>query len=186
MPNRLAQLVFAALAAMFVTTGRVDASSLTVAWDPTTDPKVAGYKVAFGVQSGVYATEIDAGTQTTYQVPGLTGGVTYYFVVRAYDRVGNLSAPSQEVMGVAPLISPVSVTCPAITATSSDGAPVTVTFSATTSGGLPPIATSCVPPSGSQFPVGTTDVQCTATDAAGATATCTGAIVVTTRRRHVK
>lgn len=171
---------------MFVATGTVDASSLTVAWDPSTDPNVVGYKVAYGVQSGVYATEVDTGTQTAYQVAGLTSGVTYYFIVRAYDRVGNLSAPSQEVMGVAPLSSPVSVTCPAIAATSSDGAPVTVTFSATSARGLPPVATSCVPPSGSQFPVGTTDVQCTATDAAGATATCTGAIVVTIRRHRVK
>jgi hypothetical protein len=182
MLTRVALSAFFLLVAIVATAGAADASSLTVAWDPSADPNVAGYRVAFGVQSGVYATELDAGTQTVYQVDNLTGGVAYYFVVRAYDSVGNFSAPSQEVMGVAPLSTPLSISCPALTVTSSDGNPVTVTFSPTISGGLPPVTSTCTPPSGSQFPVGTTSVQCTATDAAGATATCTGAVVVKTRR----
>ena len=182
MLTRVAQSALSVLVAIVATAGAADASSLTVAWDASADPNVAGYKVAFGVQSGVYTTELDAGTQTVYQVVNLTGGVAYYFVVRAYDNVGNLSPPSQEVMGVAPLSTPLSITCPALTVTSSDGNPVTVTFSPTTSGGLSPVASTCSPPSGSQFPVGTTSVECTATDGAGVSATCTGAVVVNTRR----
>lgn len=42
----------------------------------------------------------------------------------------------------------------------------------------PGVTTSCNPPSGSIFPVGTTTVTCTATDAAGNTATCSFTVTV--------
>src|SRR5207245_2816013 len=41
-----------------------------------------------------------------------------------------------------------------------------------------PLPTTCVPPSGSSFPVGTTTVQCTATDAAGHSSSCSFTVTV--------
>jgi hypothetical protein len=158
---------------------RLDAATLTVAWDPDTDPAVVGYRVAMGTQSGVYSVGVDAGTQTFAQFTNLTGGATYYFVVQAYDSAGNLSAPSAEVAGVAPVTSVLTIMCPAPTATSSTGGPVVVTYSVTVSGGVAPVSVACSPPSGSLFPVGSTPFQCTAQDAVGATATCSTNVVVT-------
>jgi hypothetical protein len=40
------------------------------------------------------------------------------------------------------------------------------------------VVVACLPPSGSAFPIGTTTTTCTATDAAGSTATCAFAVIV--------
>jgi lysophospholipase L1-like esterase len=56
----------------------------------------------------------------------------------------------------------------------------TVTYpTPTTSGGVAPVAVSCSRPSGSAFGAGTTSVQCTAMDAASASASCDFAVTVT-------
>jgi subtilisin-like proprotein convertase family protein len=70
---------------------------------------------------------------------------------------------------------PPTITCPAnVTAVGMPGQPtVVVTFpDPTFSDNCPGATAACVPPSGSTVPVGTTTVTCTATDAAGNTATC--------------
>jgi lysophospholipase L1-like esterase len=45
-------------------------------------------------------------------------------------------------------------------------------------GGTLPLSIGCTPPSGSSFEVGTTPVSCTASDAAGRTATCNFAVTI--------
>src|SRR5262249_4268477 len=70
---------------------------------------------------------------------------------------------------------PPTITCPgAVTAVGTPGSGgVMVNYPAPTSSDNCPGATAaCVPASGSTFPLGTTTVICTATDAAGNTATC--------------
>lgn len=62
---------------------------------PLTD--LAGYKLYYGKVSGTYTSVITiVGNVTTYTVTGLLDG-TYYFVVTAYDAVGNESAYSNQV-----------------------------------------------------------------------------------------
>jgi len=158
--------------------GTVDAATLRIAWDPSSDPAVVGYMVSMGTRSGVYAQRIDAGLQTLEEFSDLTVGATYYFVVQSYDRLGNLSAPSAEVAGIAPSSSALSIMCPAPSTTSSNGGPVPVTFSASGSGGSGLVTTTCSYPSGTLFPVGSTSVVCTATDAAGSMATCATTVTV--------
>jgi len=183
--HRAARLAGCVFAVVMGTSTLSNAATLTVAWDPSPDPAVAGYVVSMGTQSGVYTSAIDAGTQTVEQFSNLTGGTTYYFVVQAYDSVGNVSAPSNEVAGVAPLSSPLAILCPVPTATSSNGSPVIVAFSPTASGGVAPVSASCSPASGSLFPVAATHVVCTARDAAGAVATCDTTVVVLTQQAPV-
>ena len=154
------------------------AATLRVAWDASVDARVVGYKVSMGTQPGVYSVVVDAGRQTIEQFDNLTPGTTYYFVVQAYDGSGNLSAPSNEVSGVAPLTSPLAIMCPVPTAATLRDAPVRVTFQPIVTGGVPPVTTICSPPSGSFFPVGATPVSCAARDAAGASATCATTVVV--------
>jgi len=72
------------------------AADATLSWNPSTDPTVAGYKVHYGMSSGIYGHSIKVGNRTTYTVTGLGNG-TYYFTVTAYDSSGNQSAFSNEV-----------------------------------------------------------------------------------------
>src|SRR5439155_23215763 len=49
-------------------------AQVTLAWDPNTEPDLAGYKVYVGTTSGVYSTPINVGNVTTYTVTGLQPG----------------------------------------------------------------------------------------------------------------
>ena len=76
--------------------------SVTLAWDPNTDPGLAGYKLHYGTQSRNYTNSIDAGNQTSYGALGLQAGMTYYFAVTAYDSQGLESDCSNEVIHYVP------------------------------------------------------------------------------------
>jgi Fibronectin type III domain len=72
-----------------------------LAWDVDADPSVAGYFVLFGTAAGGENRWINAGNHTSSTVSGLMSGVTYFFVVEAYNSAG-VSPPSNEVSAVAP------------------------------------------------------------------------------------
>ena len=65
-----------------------NAAQVTLAWDPNTEPDLAGYKLYYGTASGDYAEVIDVGNTTMYTVTNLTAGDTYYFAVTAHDASG--------------------------------------------------------------------------------------------------
>ncbi len=72
------------------------------------------------------------------------------------------------------------LTCPAAASASTTGSSASVAYTLPgATGGRAPVTVACTPPSGSTFPLGPTNVACTATDAAGATASCTFAVTVT-------
>jgi hypothetical protein len=74
------------------------ASAVTLAWDASPDPDVAGYHLHYGTNgSGSYQVAIDCGNVTTNTVTGLVPGVTYWFVVTAYNTSGLESDPSNEI-----------------------------------------------------------------------------------------
>jgi subtilisin-like proprotein convertase family protein len=75
---------------------------------------------------------------------------------------------------------PPTITCPAnVVAVADPGGMVVVTFDPpVATDNCPGVTTACVPPSGSTLPLGSTTVTCTATDAAGNTATCSFTVTV--------
>jgi hypothetical protein len=83
-------------------TNTATAAQITVAWNPSTDPGLAGYKIYWGTVSGNYSWSADAGTRTTCTVPNLTEGVTYYFAATAYDGTRTESAFSNELSHTVP------------------------------------------------------------------------------------
>lgn len=73
------------------------AAEVQLAWNPNTEPDLAGYRIHYGTASGVYTVHVDVGNVTTYTVPGLEDGTRYYFVATAYDTSANESEYSNEV-----------------------------------------------------------------------------------------
>jgi hypothetical protein len=71
-------------------------------WDPNLEPDLGGYKLHYGTSSGIYTRSVDAGNETTINVPELVSGFTYYFVVTAYNDAGVESPPSNEVVFTVP------------------------------------------------------------------------------------
>ncbi len=66
-------------------TAGVSAGQITLAWDASPISTLGGYKVYYGTASGKYTSSIDVGNKTTYAIPNLAEGTTYYFAVKAYD-----------------------------------------------------------------------------------------------------
>lgn len=89
-----------ALSLMLIPNAFAALGVIKLGWDPNVEPSVAGYKVKMGTASGVYGTVIDVGNKTSHNVPDLTVGTTYFFVVVAYNLLGLESSPSSEVFGL--------------------------------------------------------------------------------------
>lgn len=71
--------------------------SVTLAWDASASPNVAGYRLYYGVASRNYTSSIMVGNVTTNTISGLTPGVAYFFAVTAHDADGRESLFSDEV-----------------------------------------------------------------------------------------
>jgi hypothetical protein len=69
----------------------VSATSLKLAWDPSPDTSVTGYRLYYGTSGGSYTNVVDAGNRTDYTVTGLDAGTTYYFAATAYTGAGDES-----------------------------------------------------------------------------------------------
>jgi hypothetical protein len=87
-----------------------NAASVTLAWDPNSDPDIIGYNLYYGKASGIYESVIDVGNQTTYSIYDLEDAETYYFVVTAYNTSGFESDFSSELR----YPEPFSVTIPLV------------------------------------------------------------------------
>jgi len=75
--------------------------TINLAWNPSTGPGLAGYKVYYGTASRAYSNSTDVGNVTTYDLTGLTKGQTFFIATTAYDTSHNESGYSNEVSGVA-------------------------------------------------------------------------------------
>ena len=107
------------------------AGDITLAWNASTSPEVAGYIISYGTTSNSYTTHVDAGNATRYQLTNLPDGATLYFGVKAYNSGRTAeSAYSNEVSGVVPTTTtPVVVN---FTANQTSGpAPLNVNFTGT-------------------------------------------------------
>jgi hypothetical protein len=99
-----------AVAFVLLITGAVElqARTVTASWDANTDGVTTGYIVYYGTSSGGYSSQIDVGRSTTYQL-NLASGTTYFFVVKAYNALGELGPASTEasitLMNAAPVLT---------------------------------------------------------------------------------
>jgi len=100
--------------------------SASLAWNQDKDPTVVGYELYYTTSSGLLvagnaapisgATSGSVGNVTSFIVSGLSGGVTYYFSITAYNGSGIQSVLSN-VVSVATPTPVVSVATPTSTPT---------------------------------------------------------------------
>jgi hypothetical protein len=112
--------------------GSTSGISISMAWDASPDTTVAGYYIAYGLSSDSCTNELDAGNATSATLSGLEEGVTYYFVVIAYDGNGLESPPSNEIVYVAQTPPPATPITLQIQNTSTAG--LNISFNAPTDG----------------------------------------------------
>lgn len=84
------------------TNGTGASPGVTLAWDASEEPGVAGYLVHWGLEPGVYPWQTDVMQATTTTVTELESGVPYFFVITAYDFAGVESEPSAKVAYILP------------------------------------------------------------------------------------
>ena len=101
--SRVWSLVAGLVFALCCATANVTGANVTLAWDPSADPDVAGYRVHYGLHSQTYPLVVDAGNVTKQTIGDLQEGVFYYFAVTAYDTAGLESDFSGEINYAVPL-----------------------------------------------------------------------------------
>ncbi len=97
---------------LFVKAETATGAVVRLAWDPSPDADVTGYRLYWGVQSGTYVGMHDVGGTTTTSAGWLADDTTYFFAVTAYNSSGLESDFSNEVeytTPAAPLTSDGSV-----------------------------------------------------------------------------
>jgi hypothetical protein len=90
-----------------------NSAQVTLAWDPNSEPDVAGYKIYYGFLSNQYIYNVDVGNRTSCTLSSLQDGTTYYFAATAYNIGRYESDFSNEVVFTTPAactysLSPVS------------------------------------------------------------------------------
>ncbi len=88
-------LLLICLVAFLALPGRAG-SNVPLAWDPSADSNVAGYKIYYGVASHSYTSSINVGHVTSAVVTVPSGNKTYYFAATTYDASGLESDFSNE------------------------------------------------------------------------------------------
>ena len=68
---------------------------ISLLWNPSVDPSVAGYKIYYGLASHVYTNSIDGGNVTNAVIAGLSKNTSYYLAATTYDAAGVEKHPFQ-------------------------------------------------------------------------------------------
>jgi hypothetical protein len=81
-------------------------ASVTLAWNPSPDSNVTGYRLYYGTASHNYTNTVPADLSATATVAGLAEGATYVFAVTAINNLGMESDYSNEISYTVPSTGP--------------------------------------------------------------------------------
>src|ERR1044071_9210849 len=91
------------LLALFASSAKLrSASSVTLEWDPSFDPNVAGYIVYYGAVGGRLINQVGVGNEASATITNLFEGTTNFFNVVAYNVQGIASPPSDTLLLTVP------------------------------------------------------------------------------------
>ena len=96
-PRRREILTFAMILGLAVCPLMLPAQSVSLAWNPSTDPNVVGYALYYGTDGVTFTNRLDAGSNTSLTVNNLSLATTNYFEVTDYYLGGVESVPSAPV-----------------------------------------------------------------------------------------
>jgi hypothetical protein len=74
--------------AMLLALPALQSASIPLAWSPSIDPGVVGYKIYWWPAAGGATNSVDVGNVTKTTITGLTEDTTYYFAATSYDTNG--------------------------------------------------------------------------------------------------
>jgi chitodextrinase len=87
------------VAALVMAHGFEARADVTLGWNPSSgSAPITNYTLSWGISTGSYVFEANAGTQTSLTVTGLASNTVYYFVVAATDQNGAVSPDSNEIV----------------------------------------------------------------------------------------
>lgn len=89
---------------------RTQGAEVTLAWNPSGDTTVTGYKLYWSTQPGQYALLSDVGSSTSEIVSNLQTGSTYYFAATSYNAQKVESPYSNEASYIVPVGCTYSIT----------------------------------------------------------------------------
>ncbi len=127
-------------------------SSVTLAWDASTDPTVVGYNIYYGTASRTYTNLVNVTMTNAVTISGLVPAVTYYFAATAYTGSGLESEFSTEAFYAVPALNsnqPPTLDPIADLTVNEDPGPRTVTLSGISSGASNEVQTLSVSASSS-------------------------------------
>ena len=117
-------------------------ASLNLEWTANSEADLCGYKIYYGISPGTYGIPVSVGKVTSYQLSGLTEGVTYYLSLTAYDTSNNESKKTSEAWGVARSSIKTSTTTTNSVASTSSSSTSSSTLSTTTTTIMPSTTSS--------------------------------------------
>ncbi len=91
--------------------GISDDAVVQFTWRSNSEPDLAGYRLYIGTTPGVYTGFVDVGRATTFDLPGLVRGMTYYFALAACNTAGVESELTPEITRQIPVV-PTTVQAP--------------------------------------------------------------------------
>jgi len=123
-------------------------ASINLIWDPNDEADLSGYRIYYGTSSENYDQSIDVGNVTSYKLSGLTKGIIYYVALTSYDTSNNESEKTDEVSGIAQLLSITSsvstTTSPSDSSTTIISGPSTTTISGHSTTTIPGPSTTTI------------------------------------------
>ena len=79
------------------------AQTVSLAWDPNTEPDLGGYRLYYGITNQLVTNTLNiSASSTNVTVPGLIEGQTYFFFLTATNTSGLESDPSNQVIYTVP------------------------------------------------------------------------------------
>ena len=115
----VAGLILSSVLVLFFQLPILASQSVTLAWNPSADANVAGYRIYYGLASGDYSSVVTVANTDSVSIADLEVGTTYYFAAAAFDAAGNEGDLSDETsftapVAVAPRMSALTASLPAV------------------------------------------------------------------------